>query len=144
MTATDPKQTLSSAGVLGKFTWYSYRKRQQEIGDYRMAYYMIATVKVNDDSWIPEYAANVHDIVHRHGGKYLSRSGNVRTLEGQESTTDLIALIEFPSEDALNGFMADPDYAPYAKMRIDGTDSQLVGIDATDAAETIPYLTVNS
>ncbi len=109
-----------------------------------MAYYMIATVKVNDDSWIPEYAANVHDIVHRHGGKYLSRSGNVRTLEGQESTTDLIALIEFPSEDALNGFMADPDYAPYAKMRIDGTDSQLVGIDATDAAETIPYLTVNS
>jgi uncharacterized protein (DUF1330 family) len=70
--------------------------------------------------------------VHRHGGKYLSRSGNVKTLEGQESTADLIALIEFPLEDALNSFMADPDHAPYAKMRIAGTDSQLVGIDATD------------
>lgn len=33
-----------------------------------MAYYFIANVKLNDDSWIPEYAANVHDIVHRHGG----------------------------------------------------------------------------
>jgi uncharacterized protein (DUF1330 family) len=109
-----------------------------------MAYYLIAQVKVNDDSWIPEYAANVHDLVHRHGGKYLSRSDDVRTLEGEESTVDLIALIEFPSEDALSSFMADPDYAPYAKMRIDGTDSQLVGIDATDAAGTIPYLTANS
>jgi uncharacterized protein (DUF1330 family) len=109
-----------------------------------MAHYLIAQVKVNDDSWIPEYAANVHDIVHRHGGKYLSRSGNVKTLEGQESTADLIALIEFPSEDALNSFMADPDYAPYAKMRIAGTDSQLVGIDATDAAGTTSYLTDNN
>ncbi len=109
-----------------------------------MAHYLIAQVKVNDDSWIPEYAANVHDMVHRHGGKYLSRSGNVKTLEGQESTADLIALIEFPSEDALNSFMADADYAPYAKMRIAGTDSQLVGIDATDAAGTISYLTDNS
>jgi uncharacterized protein (DUF1330 family) len=105
-----------------------------------MAHYLIAQVKVNDDSWIPEYAANVHDMVHRHGGKYLSRSGNVTTLEGEESTADLIALIEFPTEDALSAFMADPAYAPYAKARQEGTDSQLVGIDATDAAGTIPYL----
>ncbi len=105
-----------------------------------MAHYLIAQVKVNDDSWIPEYAANVHDMVHRHGGKYLSRSGNVTTLEGEESTADLIALVEFPTEDALSAFMADPDYAPYAKARQEGTDSQLVGIDATDAAGTIPYL----
>jgi len=40
--------------------------------------------------------------------------------------------------------MSDPDYAPYAEARQVGTDSQLIGIDATDAAGTIPYLTVNS
>ena len=38
-------------------------------------------------------------------------------------------------------FTSDPDYAPYAEARKAGTDSQLVGIDATDAAGTIPYLT---
>lgn len=106
-----------------------------------MAHYLIAQVKVNDDSWIPDYAANVHDIVHRHGGKYLSRSGNVTTLEGEESTANLIALLEFPTEDAMNAFITDPDYAPYAKARQAGTESQFVGIDATDAAGTIPYLT---
>jgi hypothetical protein len=37
---------------------------------------------VTDDGWIPAYAASVHELVHKHGGKYLSRSGNVKTLEG--------------------------------------------------------------
>jgi len=105
-----------------------------------MAHYLIAQVKVNDDSWIPDYAANVHDIVHRHGGKYLSRSGNVTTLEGDESTADLIAIIEFPTEEAMQAFVSDPDYAPYAEARQNGTDSHFVAIDATDVAGSIPYL----
>ena len=106
-----------------------------------MAHYLIAHVKVNDDSWIPDYAANVHDMVHRHGGKYLSRSGNITAIEGEAPAVDLVALIEFPSEDAMNAFVTDPEYAPYAKARQDGTDSQLFGIDASDVAGTIPYLT---
>ncbi len=105
-----------------------------------MANYLIAQVKVNDDAWIPDYAANVHDIVHRHGGKYLSRSANIRTLEGTESTASLVAVIEFPTADALNDFVSDPEYAPYAKARQDGTDSHFIAIDATDVAGTIPYL----
>ena len=105
-----------------------------------MANYLIAQVKVNDDSWIPEYAAKVHDIVHRHGGKYLSRSGNITTLEGEESALSLVAIIEFPSEDALHAFVSDPDYAPYAKARQDGTDSHFIAIDDTDVAGSIPYL----
>ena len=44
-----------------------------------MSVYVIADIKVTDPSWIPEYAAAVHDIVHKHGGKYLSRSANVKT-----------------------------------------------------------------
>ena len=107
----------------------------------KMAHYLIAQVKVNDDSWIPDYAANVHDIVHRHGGKYLSRSGNITTLEGDESTADLVAVIEFPTGEALHAFVADPDYAPYAEARQKGTDSHFIAIDATDAAGSIPYLT---
>jgi uncharacterized protein (DUF1330 family) len=109
-----------------------------------MTHYLIAQVKVNDDSWIPDYAANVHAIVHRHGGKYLSRSGSITTLEGKESTVDLVALIEFPTEDAMHAFISDPEYAPYAEARKAGTDSQLIGIDTTDAAGTIPYLMVDN
>ena len=62
-----------------------------------MTVYVIADIKVTDDEWVPAYAASVHELVHKHGGKYLSRSGNVKTLEGKPLETTLIALLEFPS-----------------------------------------------
>lgn len=66
-----------------------------------MSVYLIADIKVTDGKWIPAYAASVHDLVHKHGGKYLARSGNVKTLEGKPLDTTLIALLEFPSEEAV-------------------------------------------
>jgi len=105
-----------------------------------MPVYLIADIKVTDGKWIPDYAASVHEIVHKHGGKYLSRSGNVTTLEGKPLDTTLIALIEFPSAAAVNAFAGDPDYAPFADARRRGSDSRLQVIDNTDVAGTISYL----
>lgn len=105
-----------------------------------MAVYMIADIKVTDSAWVPAYAGNVHNIVHKHGGKYLSRSGNVKTLEGKPLDTSLIALLEFPSAEAVNAFLADPLYASHAAARRDGSESRFQLIDDTDLAGTIPYL----
>ena len=88
-----------------------------------MAVYMIADIKITDDKWIPTYAASVHELVHKHGGKYLSRSGNVETLEGNPLDTNLIALIQFPSTQAVKNFLSDPEYAPFAAARKDGSES---------------------
>jgi uncharacterized protein (DUF1330 family) len=105
-----------------------------------MTHYLIAQVKVNDDSWIPDYAANVHGIVDKHGGKYLSRSGSITTLEGNPPDINLVAIIEFPSMENLQAFLSDPEYAPYAEARQAGTNSQFIAIDSSDAAGAIPYL----
>ena len=105
-----------------------------------MTVYVIADVKVTDDSWVPNYAANVHEIVHKHGGKYLSRSANIKTIEGEELDSTLVALIEFPSMEAVQAFASDPEDAPYAKARQAGSVSRLHVIDDTDVAGTIPYL----
>ena len=105
-----------------------------------MTVYVIADVKVTDDSWIPEYAANVHDIVHKHGGKYLSRTSNITTVEGEPLDTTLVALIEFPTMDAVQAFATDPDYAPFGTARQAGSVSRLHVVDDTDVAGTIPYL----
>ena len=106
-----------------------------------MAVYLIADVKVTDDSWIPDYAAAVHDIVHKHGGKYLSRSANITNMEGEPLDTTLIAPIEFPSREAAQAFADDPDYASFGQARRDGSVSRLNVIDDTDVAGSIPYLT---
>jgi uncharacterized protein (DUF1330 family) len=105
-----------------------------------MTVYLIAHIKVTDDAWVPAYAASVHDIVHKHGGKYLSRSGNVKTLEGKPLDTTLVALLQFPSAEAAEAFVNDPAYAPHAAARQGGCESQFVLIDDTDLAGTIPYL----
>ena len=112
--------------------------RLQEIKT--MTVYVIADIKVTDDGWVPAYAASVHDIVHKHGGKYLARSGNVKTLEGKPLDTTLIALLQFPSAEAVQAFATDPDYARYAAARQAGSESRLQLIDDTDLARTIPYL----
>lgn len=105
-----------------------------------MPVYVIADIKVTDRAWLPGYAAAVHDIVHRHGGRYLARSGNVSTVEGAPLDTDMIALIEFPSKGAVEAFAADPLYAPFAAARRSGSHSRLQVIDGTDLAGTITYL----
>lgn len=105
-----------------------------------MAVYLIANVTVTDDAWLPDYAANVHEIVHKHGGKYLARSANVSTLEGEPSDATMIALLEFPSAEAVRAFADDPAYAPYSQARQAGSVSRFYLIDDTDAAGTIPYL----
>ena len=105
-----------------------------------MSVYLIADITVTDDGWVPEYAANVHKLVEKHGGRYLSRSGNIETLEGAAKDSTLIAILEFPTRDALDGFAADPAYAPYGKARQSGSVSNFHVIDDTDIAGTIPYL----
>ncbi len=105
-----------------------------------MTVYVIADVQVTDDSWVPDYAANVHDIVHKYGGKYLSRSGNITVVEGEAPDSSLIALLEFPSMEAAQAFAGSPEYAPYGAARQAGSISCLRVIDDTDLAGAIDYL----
>lgn len=105
-----------------------------------MTVYIIADVEVTDKAWIPEYAKNVHDIVHKHGGKYLSRSANIEILEGEPLPTTLIALLEFPNAKAAKAFATDPEYAPFGSARQAGSNSRFQLIDDTDVAGTISYL----
>jgi uncharacterized protein (DUF1330 family) len=105
-----------------------------------MTHYLIADITVTDDAWVPAYAAEVHEIIARHGGRYLSRSGNVEVLEGQSPDSTLIAIIAFPDRAAIDGFLADPAYAAHLKARQDGSVSRLRVIDDTDLAGTIPGL----
>ena len=105
-----------------------------------MSVFLIAEIKITDPAWVPDYAANVHNLVAKHGGKYLSRSGNITRMEGAEKDCSLIAVMQFPSRSELEAFVNDPAYQPYAKARQAGSHSQFYMIDDTDLAGTVPYL----
>ena len=105
-----------------------------------MNVFLIAEVKVTDGSWVPGYAANVHKIAEKFGGRYFSRSGNITVLEGPDQQATLFAVIQFPSRDALEKFTGSAEYQPYARARQAGSISRLTMIDQTDIAGAIPYL----
>lgn len=105
-----------------------------------MTAFLIAEVTLTDDAWVPDYAAHVHEIAARHGGRYLSRSGNIETLEGDATNETLIALIQFPDRASAHAFANDPDYAPFGQARQAGSVSHFRVIDDTDIAGAIPYL----
>ena len=105
-----------------------------------MSVFLVADIKITSDAWVPEYAANVHKFVERQGGRYLSRSGNITTLEGPEKDSNLVAIMQFPSKSALAAFVSDPEYQPYVKARQAGSVSKFFMIDDTDIAGTVPYL----
>ena len=105
-----------------------------------MSVFLIAEIRITNDAWVPDYAANVHTLVAKQGGKYLSRSGNITPLEGAGKDCTLVAVIQFPARAALEAFVNDPAYQPYAKARQAGSNSQFYMIDDTDIAGTVPYL----
>ncbi|MAD58017.1 MAG: hypothetical protein CMK44_05515 [Porticoccus sp.] len=105
-----------------------------------MTAYLIGEVFITDESWVSSYAINVHEIAHKHGGKYLSRSGNIKQVEGKRVDISLIALVEFPNLEAAQAFIDDPDYQEFRKLRMNGSNSTVHIIDNSDAAGTIPYL----
>lgn len=105
-----------------------------------MSVYLIADIRVTDDSWVPDYAAHVHKLVEKYGGRYLARSGNIETIEGTALDSTLIAILKFPDRAALDAFAADPDYAPFGHSRQAGSISNFHVIDDTDIAGTISYL----
>ena len=73
-----------------------------------MSALLIALVKVTKDDWVPGYAAAVHDIAARHGGRYLSRSAKIATVEGDNSDLTAIAVIQFPDTGAAERSCATP------------------------------------
>ena len=105
-----------------------------------MPVYLIADIKVTDDKWVPGYAASVHELVHKHGGKYLARSGNVTDARRQAARNHHDRAHGISVGGGREGLRPRSPYAPFAAARQRGSESRLQLIDDTDLAGTIAYL----
>jgi len=102
-------------------------------------YYAVAEIEVTDRSWVREYVADVTPLVERYGGRYLARTSNVETLEGQRRTPPLVVLIEWPSREAARAFYESEEYRPYRERRLAGARNEFVlvaGEDMTGTAQS--------
>ena len=81
-----------------------------------MTAYLIVQTYVSDPEGMEEYKRIAYDVVHKFGGRYLSRGGPMEHLEGEWDVPRLV-LLEFPSAERAREFYASPDYAVAKKAR---------------------------
>jgi uncharacterized protein (DUF1330 family) len=91
-----------------------------------MTAYLLVTVKVHDPVWVEDYVANVPTIIRKHGGEYFTVSERVKRYEGTAPDPDQIVLFTFPSIEAIDAFIADPEYAPYKAARLAAASADIL------------------
>ena len=94
-----------------------------------MSAYAIGGVTIRDPSWLAEYRPKVEELVKKHRGKYLVRSGEMARLEGDGELPDVLVVLEFPSMEEAQAWHDDPEYAPLIKLRQSGSDMDFVLVD---------------
>ncbi|MEM9062035.1 MAG: DUF1330 domain-containing protein [Pseudomonadota bacterium] len=97
-----------------------------------MSYFSILAVTPTREDWIPDYIGPANRLVAKHGGKYLARTATHEQVEGDDDPAALRIIIQWPSKDAAQAFMADPEYVPHLQARTNGSTSFHYLVEAKD------------
>jgi len=93
-----------------------------------MSVYLIVDIEVHDPVAYEQYKAGVPPLVRKHGGEYLVRGGAVRVFEGDWNPARLV-LLRFPTMEAAEAFIDDPEYQPLKALRQQSTRSKMVVVE---------------
>ena len=85
----------------------------------------IVRVDVTDPERYRQYQEMVTDVVAAFGGSFLTRGGEVSTLEGPEETRRVV-VVQFPSADRAQAFYASPGYRAAMEKRIGAADFEAI------------------
>jgi len=81
-----------------------------------MSVYLILDNTIHDPEKYDAYKRAVPALVARHGGEYLARDAKFEVLAG-DWKPNRIVIFKWPSREALNAFLNDPEYQPWKKLR---------------------------
>ena len=101
-----------------------------------MKYYMIGEVETTDQSWVPDYVANVTGMVERWGGRYLARTPKAEKVEGQRAPQGIMVIVEWPSKEVALAFYDSEEYRPYRQSRLAGAKNEFLLVAGEDVTNT--------
>lgn len=90
-----------------------------------MPAYVIADIEVTDAAAYEQYRQKVPATIAAHGGRYMARGGETRTLEGAWTFSRCV-ILEFPSMEKFEQWWNSPEYRPLRALRERTTRSKLV------------------
>ena len=86
-----------------------------------MPVYVVNAYDIHDFETFKEYPPLVAKLLIKYGAKVLAMDTAPKALEGVPKTMN--AIVEFPSEEAVNGFYNDPAYQSIIHLRHDSTSN---------------------
>jgi uncharacterized protein (DUF1330 family) len=81
-----------------------------------------------------EYAKLARDILPKYGARYLARSQSNTLLEGEGTVPCCMAILEFPSMDALKRWYDSPENRSASKVRQSGAKFRLIAVQGLPPA----------
>ena len=101
-----------------------------------MPVYVVNAYDIHDFETFKQYPPRVAPLLVKHGAKVLAMDTEPKVLEGIPRTMN--AIVEFPSEEAVDNFYNDPEYQSFIHLRHDSTSNctmimlkQFVSTDAS-------------
>ena len=76
-----------------------------------------------------EYAKLAREILPKYGARYLARSQRNVLLEGSDPAPCCIAILQFPSMDAVRRWYDSPENQAAAKIRQSGAKFEIIAVD---------------
>ena len=86
-----------------------------------MPVYVVNAYDIHDFETFKQYPPRVAPLLVKHGAKVLAMDTEPKVLEGILRTMN--AIIEFPSEEAVDNFYNDPEYQSFIHLRHDSTSN---------------------
>jgi len=81
-----------------------------------------------------EYAKLARDILPKYGARYLARSQSNMMLEGEGTVPCCMAILEFPSMDAVKRWYDSPENRSASKVRQSGAKFRLIAVQGLPPA----------
>jgi uncharacterized protein (DUF1330 family) len=90
-----------------------------------MAVYALNLFDLADNDDYRSYSRRSLGAVRKHGGTVVSLGRLADAMEGDTEPRQVMVLVEWPSREAFDAFLADPDHADLHPLRENGTTRYL-------------------
>jgi uncharacterized protein (DUF1330 family) len=103
-----------------------------------MAAYLISDITVRDRTAFEIYRTRAAEAIDTHGGRYLTRLGEVQVLEGSWNP-NMIVIVEFPNLEQARAWYRSPEYAFALEVRDTALSRNLILVDGVNQSAAGEY-----
>ncbi len=93
-----------------------------------MAAYVIAKVRITDESGYAAYREMVGPTIEAYGGRFLARGGRAQTLE-KSGASGRVIVVEFPSYERALSWYESGEYALAKRQRQRSSEAELILVE---------------